>query len=99
MCGRSGQGQVSLVSLVTQSGRWVHGTIQSTNKHQGAGYIARNGIWPRYRGQGLGGLSAPILLLPVRRDAREERPYTLYEHHRALPEHGCMLGPPVTLRG
>ncbi len=38
MCGRSGQSQVSLVSLVTQSGRQVHGAIQSTNNHQGAGY-------------------------------------------------------------
>jgi hypothetical protein len=24
---------------------------------------------------------------------------SLYERHRALPEHGCVLGPPVTLRG
>jgi hypothetical protein len=51
------------------------------------------------RGQGLGGLSAPILVLPGQRDARYERPYALCERHRALPEHGCVLEPPVTLRG
>ncbi len=60
--------------------------------------IARNGICPRYRGQGLDGLSAPILVLPGQRDARYERPYALCERHRALPEHGCVLEPPVTLR-
>ena len=36
--GRSSQGQVSLVSLMTQGGRRAHGTIQSTSNHQRAGY-------------------------------------------------------------
>ena len=35
---RSSQGQVSLVSLMTQGGRRAHGTIQSTNNHQKAGF-------------------------------------------------------------
>ena len=27
------------------------------------------------------------------------RSHALYEHHRALPEHGCMLGPPEDVDG
>ncbi len=99
--GRSSQGQVSLVSLMAQGGRRACGTIQSTNNHAPkgglspvTGYMIDPG---RYRGQGLGGRSAPILVLPGQRDARYERPYALCEHHRALPEHGCVLEPPVTL--
>ena len=56
-------------------------------------------MWTRYQGRGIGGLTAPILVLPVQRDAQWGRPYALDERRRALPEHGCVLGPPVTLLG
>ncbi len=97
--GHSSQGQVSLVALMPQGDQRAHGTIQPTNNHQRAGYRPeQNTTRARYRGQGRGGLVAPILVLPMRRDARYERPHALCERHRALLEHGCVLGPSVALR-
>ena len=58
---------------------------------------ANAGTRPRYRGQGRGGLVAPILVLPMRRGTRYERPHALCERHRALLEHGCVLGPSAAL--
>ena len=42
---------------------------------------------PRYRGQGRGGMVAPILMLHRQRDARYERPCALCERLRTLHEH------------
>jgi hypothetical protein len=44
--GRSSQGQMSLVLLMTQGGRRAHGTIQSTSNHQRVSYHCwRNRCW------------------------------------------------------
>ena len=56
--GRSSQGQVSLVSLMTQGGHAAVACMgQSSPRTTTKGRaIAQNGIRPQYRGQGLGGL-------------------------------------------
>ncbi len=72
---------VSLVALVSQGDQRAHGTIQHPSDEQPllGRAIAQSRTRPRYRGQGHGGLVAPILVLPMRRDARYERPHALCE--------------------
>ena len=72
--GRSSQGQVSLVSPMTQGGRRAHGTIQPTNNHQRAGYRPERNT-PPVPGSGTRrpGGPGPILVLPRQRDDRYMR--------------------------
>jgi hypothetical protein len=91
--GRSSQGQVSLVSLMTQGGRRAHAWDDPVHEQPPKGGLSPVTKYdPSYRGQGLGAAfnSAPFLVLPGQWDARYERPYALCERHRALPEHGCV---------
>jgi hypothetical protein len=77
------------------SGRMGRTNPRTTTKGRA---IAQNETRPRYRGQGCGGLVAPILMLHRQRDARYERPCALCERLRTLCARGCVLAPPIAVR-
>jgi hypothetical protein len=78
------------------SGRVGQSNPRTTTKGRA---IAQSKTRPRYRGQGHGGLVAPILMLHKQRDAHYERPCALCERLRALCERGCVLAPPSPCAG
>ncbi len=92
--GRSSQGQVSLVSPMTQGGQRAHGTIQPTNNHH-----AKGGLSPRTEHDPRStGVRDAAAWWPLSLCCQGSRTLDVSASVLSVHEHGCELDPPITLR-